>query len=558
MTTADTIMRRYVPVGERQVHYRVCGEGPAVVLLHDSPRSSRLHTATMKMLASRFQVFALDTPGYGSSEPLGLAEATIPDFAQALGEALTALGLEGAPLYATHTSAKIALALAARGGTMPLLVLDGLAIPDGPAPEDFIAAYMRPFRPDPAGAYLASEWVRVRDMLRWFPWFSHKRESRMAIDTPNAEWLADYAADLFSAGPHYSDAYAAAMRWSPKDDLLAVTVPTCVAARSDDVLVGFLDKVPVQANPALTVERLGTDRGEWLEWLAAKLESAAGVVAPAPKATPATAPFGYTDLPEGQLHWRYRPGSAGRTLLILSAPTTLEAHGWAEALAGERPTLVPDLPGFGLSDPLARPDANGLADALAALVRERGLDQVDVLALGLAAPLGAALAARHPEVTATLAIHGAPPLDGAPSEAERYCPPLAFDPQAGTHLHSLWHILRDGQVQWPWFDGSAGAARKDGVLADATSMHAALTGTITQLASYGEGVTAALAAASRAHWQRVTIPVLVSTGEDPSQHEAEAIAALLPGGQTLALPVGPAEAAPLLACALDALRKTCA
>lgn len=108
------------------VHYRAAGAGPAVVLLHDSPRSSRLHMPLMKLLASRFSVFALDTPGYGNSDPLPFANPTIPNFAEALGATLDAMGLAQAPIYATHTSAKIALALAVRGGRMPQLVLDGL------------------------------------------------------------------------------------------------------------------------------------------------------------------------------------------------------------------------------------------------------------------------------------------------------------------------------------------------------------------------------------------------------------------------------------------------
>ncbi len=109
--TINPVKRGYAEAGDRLVHYRVGGSGPAIVLLHDSPRSSRLHLPLMEVLASRFRVFALDTPGYGNSDPLDMAEPTIPDFASALGEALAALGLEQAPLYATHTSAKIARAV---------------------------------------------------------------------------------------------------------------------------------------------------------------------------------------------------------------------------------------------------------------------------------------------------------------------------------------------------------------------------------------------------------------------------------------------------------------
>jgi len=557
MTTR--IERRYVTAGNRQVHYRVCGQGPAVVLLHDSPRSSRLHTPTMKMLASRFRVFALDTAGYGNSDPLPGSDLTIPAFADALGEALAALGLEEAPLYATHTGAKIALALAARGGRMPLLVLDGLSIPDTLATEEFIAAYMRPFRPDENGAYLAAEWVHVRDMLRWFPWFSHEAQSRMAMDPPGPAWMEDYGIDLFSAGPHYSDAYAAAMRWHAGEALLAVKVPTLVAAKSDDVLYGFLDKVPVDQNPALSVERLGADRDEWLDWLAATLARAAGdrpFVESPPQAGGAQAggPRGYVDLDHGQLHWQRGGAASGRAVMVLSAPTTLEAAGWARELGAQRPTLVPDLPGFGDSDPLPEPSADAMADGLAALIAQLGTGPVDVLAIDLAAPIGARLAARHPALVNALVIHGAPPLGADAAQAMRgaICPAIPFDHHAGTHLHRIWHMLRDSQVQWPWFDGAQGAARMTGVLPEPLPMLAALTGVLKQLALYGDGVEAALNAARASDWAMVGVPTLVCTGDDPAQAEARDIAVLVPGARALPLPPARAAAAHLILGVLDA------
>jgi len=554
MTTASTIRRSYVTAGGRLLHYRVCGTGPAVVMLHDSPRSSRLHTGTMKMLASRFRVFALDTPGYGNAEPLGIAEPAIRDFAAALGEALAALGLENAPLYATHTGAKIALAHAARAGKMPLLLLDGLSIPDAPAEENFISAYMRPFRPDADGAYLASEWVHTRDMLLWFPWFSRKAENRMAIDAPTPEWMEDYGIDLFSAGPHYADAYAAAMRWSPMDDLLAVRVPTCVAARSDDVLYGYLDKVPVGDNASLAVERLGSDRAEWLDWLAGKFAAATSQTPPSDCRSGETpAHTGYADLAHGQLHWRRSHSGTGRPLLILSAPTTLEALDWAEALEGTRPTLVPDLPGYGDSDALPEPDIGAFASTLGELIQHLEIDKVDVLAIDLAAPIGAALAALRPDLVGTLVVHGAPSLGADAGQGSAFCPAIAFDPRAGTHLHSLWHMLRDSQVQWPWFDGTRAAARKAGRLPEPMQMHGALTGMLKQRPFYGDAAAAALSAASPEAWRQVTVPTLVSLGDDPAQQEASEIAALVRDGQTFRLPVTNEDAVPALIAALDAV-----
>lgn len=509
------------------VHYRVAGAGPAVLLLHDSPRSSRLHEPLMKVLASRFRVYALDTPGYGNSDPLPCANPTIPDFAEALGATLDTMGLAQAPIYATHTSAKIALALAVRGGRMEKLVLDGLSIPEQMASDAFIDAYMRPFAPEPSGAWLAAEWTRTRDMLRWFPWFSIDAEHRIPMEPPSPEWLEDYGIDLFSAGPHYASAYTAAMRWNPLQDLRAVEVPTIVAARRDDVLFPHLDRVPQADNPALSVERLGPDRTAWAEWIGGSLASGASGSMTEEAPADISAARGYLAHDRGQLHWtRYGAPEegAGRPLVVLSAPSTLDAHQWARRLAPSRPVIVPDLPGFGDSDALGSPDADGIAAALLALSTLCHDAPFDVLAIGLAAPLGARMAARRPDLVASLAVWGA----AAPgTNADALTPEILFDPLAGSHLHQFWHMLRDSAVQWPWHDARPAAARPGPMPAPA-DLHHALTGLLKQRTNYGEAIVAALAANQPDDWRRVKVSVVVAPGSDPALASSAGLIALLP------------------------------
>jgi pimeloyl-ACP methyl ester carboxylesterase len=533
------ISRHYVEVSGRQVHYRTCGSGPAIVMLHDSPRSSRLHIGTMAALATRFTVFALDTPSYGNSDPLEGADCTIADFARALGQALSALGLDHAPLYATHTSAKIALAHAVLRPTALLLILDGLSIPEKLASPEFIAAYMRPFVPDDAGAYLAAEWSRTRDMLRYFPWFNATPARRIPVAAPSPEWMADYGIDLFAAGPHYADAYAAAMRYDPAADLRALQIPTIVAARSDDVLYSSLDKVPTTENPALTVERLTDDRAAWLDWLANRLAGAATLPAAPPPPRPTASAYAATTTGQMRLHRAGRQSAP--TVMILSAPTTLQAHVWADALAATHATLVPELPGFDESDPLATPDADSIADLLASLIDA----PIDLLGIGLAAPLAARLAARHPAKVATLIIDGAPPLDPALAAAlvETICPAIAFDPHAGTHLHRIWHMLRDSELQWPWHDGSPGAARRRAPSIGARGLHRALNGVLKQPVHYGDAARAALAACTAAHWALVRVPTLILDHPgDPAHAESATIASLIPGARVIERTETPAAA----------------
>lgn len=100
--------------GARRVHYRRhgCGCRPPLVLLRESPETSLQYVPLMEELGDCFTTIALDTPGRGHSEPLGLEQPEIADYAAATVEALVALGLGPVPASGTHTGAMIALELA--------------------------------------------------------------------------------------------------------------------------------------------------------------------------------------------------------------------------------------------------------------------------------------------------------------------------------------------------------------------------------------------------------------------------------------------------------------
>lgn len=527
-----TIERRFVRAGGRSVHYRCAGSGPEVVMLHDSPRSSRLYIETMKVLATRFRVHALDTPGYGNSDPIGVADPTIADFADALGDALSALGLVGAPLYATHTSAKIALDYAARRDAPGTLILDGISIPAVPTSEAFIADYMRPFRLDDGGAYLAAEWSRIRDMLRWFPWFRPSAATRMAMAQPPREWIEQYAIDLFSAGPHYSDAYAAAMRYDPAPALRRISHPTIVAARADDVLVRFLDNVPTSDNRNLSVVRLAADRDAWLDWLTRTFEAVSDeATIAAPLAQSQSGPV-YIDLPHGQMLVHRTGESKGPPLLILEAPGIHNARRWQQAI-GTRHCLIPELPGHGDSDAFDRPEADGHADALAAMLDTLGKARADILAIGFAAPLALAFAARHPDRISRIVLDGAP--EPQPDWRERYCPAFEFD-SSGAHLHRIWHMLRDGEANWPWFDGSTDTQRAVEPGLSATNLHRSLLGILKQPNHYGDATRAAIDAPAPPA-AAIAAPLMIfDLPADPAYRAAEALRARYPNAITTPRP----------------------
>jgi len=503
MPNVRTPRRGFVLVDGRHLHYRVCGSGPAVVMLHDSPRSSLLHARSLQHFSDAFTVYALDTPGYGHSDPLPTTpRPEIEDFADALAAALRALGLTGATVYAFHTSSKIAVACAVRHpGLIGHLLLDGISIPPQPSADAFIERYMSPFVPDTTGAYIATQWTKIRDLHRYFPWFDIRPAARMPTDEPAPEALHEYAVDLFSAGPNYSMAYSAAMRYAARPAVAALTTPTTVMARADDVLFGFLDAIEQLLPPCGAVRRLPADDAAWRAAVREAFgyskasASATAASASATRAHPAGLGLARHYLPLGSRQLQIREGGEGRALVVLHAPpgSSADVAAFATVQLGTRRVWAPDLPGCGLSDPLP-PDASpeSWAAHLLAGIEGSGISEFDLHAVGLASPLALQLAKLAGPRVGRLTLDGGLVLDATRRDllAEHYAPPLLHD-RDGTQLWRLFHHLRDEALQWPWFDGGRGA-RRGGEELNAESLYQRFVAALTQLPHYGDAVRVAL------------------------------------------------------------------
>lgn len=88
------------------------GAGPAVLLLHQTPRSSDEYRAVVPRLADAgFRAIAMDTLGFGDSDRA--PEPTIEAFAAGACALLDALGIERAAAVGHHTGGVVAVELAA-------------------------------------------------------------------------------------------------------------------------------------------------------------------------------------------------------------------------------------------------------------------------------------------------------------------------------------------------------------------------------------------------------------------------------------------------------------
>ncbi len=434
------VTRGFVGAGTRLVHYRRRGNGPAAVLLHSSPRSSAALLPLLEGMSPGLTLFALDTPGYGQSDPLPPGRTSLADFADATAEAMAALGIGRAPVYGTHTGASIAFELSRRHpGLCASAVLDGFPVFTPTEREEALASYLPPFRPAVDGTHLAWLWSRVRDQTMFFPWYRRGESARLHLPPASPAALHALALDLLRAGDNYRTAYAEAFASRPLDGLGTLRTPAVFASRMDDVLLPHLLRLPDSLPPGSTVARFPAEPSGWMQAVHAHLLAAASGAAPDLAAR--TDRTFYADLPGGQLLVRGRLAGPGRPLLFLHGlpGSSLDAVG---ALARhDGPAIAPDLPGFGDSDTLP----GDPADIVVALCDCLGLGAMDVAGCGTGAVLALVLARRDPARFTAGELANLPAPDAVPPE------PGLFQPHpAGAHLLSAWFHERDAAILGGW------------------------------------------------------------------------------------------------------------
>lgn len=460
--------RGFLCIDGRRVHWRRWGAGPAVLVLHGSPQSSRAVAAQAGALAAAgLCAIAPDTPGNGLSEPLPAPEPDSGDFADALAAFADALGLGRVGLYGFHTGAATAAAFAARHPERTTAVaFEGLPLWTEAERASF-AGYLPPFRPAWDGSHMAWLWARLEEQTVFFPWHAPTPDARMHYDVSSPAHLHANAIDLLDAGDAYRPAYAAALGFRAEDWLPRLRAPTLAAALETDVIAGHLDR---QAAAGLERRRFA-EPGALRAAAAAHLAAHPGDLAPAE--APATrGSQGFRRLFVGGLQARLRRVGRGRPLLLLhAAGGRLDDLGDLAAEADDRPVLALELPRHGESqaadaaslDSLAR-----LAEALAAAADALGWPRDgDAVGLGVGGRVASALAASGRVAVAS--SRDAPDLH--PRAAEAAGLPSLAPEWDGAHLVRAFRIARWERLFRPWFLRDRAHAIPQGDL-DPVAVHA--------------------------------------------------------------------------------------
>lgn len=215
------IRRAFAELSVGQVHFASCGDpaAPAVLLLHQTPRSWLEYREVLPLLGARFRIIAMDTPGFGDSAALP-GPASIEGWAAVAAELLDALSIARAHVVGHHTGGAIALHLAAAyAPRVASLVLSSTPFTG--------AAFRRARRERPPidevepsgdGSHLAALWQR-----------------RQSFYPPGrADLLEAFVRDALKVSGDVEGGHRAVASYRMEDHIASVTQPTLLIRASDD------------------------------------------------------------------------------------------------------------------------------------------------------------------------------------------------------------------------------------------------------------------------------------------------------------------------------------
>ncbi len=450
---------RFVEVAGRRVTWRAAGTGPAAVLLHGSPQSSRA-LAGLGDAAAAAGLCAImpDTPGAGHSTALTQPDLQIPDLAMALAGFADAIGLRRFALYGTHTGAAIALAFAALyPDRVTTLVLDGLAAWTDAERAEYRESYAPPFLPIWDGAHLTWLWSRMESQSQFFPWHQQSTATWRGVDLSPPWHLHRNAMDMLDSGDAYRPLYHASLAFDPADFLPHILSPGASTAgqsvQSRHAREGGHPRLSLTfltlasdvlrshaARPALAHFPVGEHDDPPALWriVATALATTPGDPAPA--------------VSKPGLFFRGTLAGREKPFILLhpaGASSRVFEHALAEMLG---PALAFDLPGHGFDESESPATANAMAALIDSECRALGFDSYvvagqrfgGVIAQALARPGVAAVEigerSRAPDLATKGAVSLAPEWDGG-------------------HLLRAWRVAWRQAIWDPWYENSAAAAR---------------------------------------------------------------------------------------------------
>jgi pimeloyl-ACP methyl ester carboxylesterase len=219
--SSASIRRAFADLSVGQVHYASCGDvdAPAVLLLHQTPRSWLEYAAVLPRLGERLHAIAMDTVGFGDSAAAPWP-ASIERWAGVAVELLDALAIERVAIVGHHTGGVIGVELAAvlgarvRGLVLSSTPFTGAAFRReraGRPPIDAVA-------PSDDGSHLAALW--------------RKRQAFYPPGRP--ELLEAFVRDALKVSGDVEGGHRAVAAYRMEDRIARVMQPVLLIRATDD------------------------------------------------------------------------------------------------------------------------------------------------------------------------------------------------------------------------------------------------------------------------------------------------------------------------------------
>jgi pimeloyl-ACP methyl ester carboxylesterase len=215
------VERSFVVTPSGRLHIASSGFGAPVLLLHQTPRSWDEFRDVLPLLGRHYRVIAMDTVGYGDSDPLPEGQASIENWAKAAHQLLAALSISRAAIIGHHTGAAIGVEIAAAyPKNVAALVLSASPYVDEARRTEakeggHVIDHAVP-RID--GGHLAELWSMRRP---FYP-------------TDRVDLMERFIVDALKAGPRAAEGHRIVDRYEMETRLPLVRCPTLVIAPTAD------------------------------------------------------------------------------------------------------------------------------------------------------------------------------------------------------------------------------------------------------------------------------------------------------------------------------------
>ncbi|MFN2099795.1 alpha/beta hydrolase [Altererythrobacter sp. MF3-039] len=445
-----------------QLHYRIGGEGPPLIMLHPSPQDSQALIPAMQAFSQLCTCVAPDTPGYGLSDDTIGKNPTMEDYANEVFAFTDSLGIERFIVYGAATGAQIAIEMGKhQPERLALVMLDANGHIDAPERARIMEDYFPEVTPRRDGGHLMTYWDMCANLFLSFPWNSTDPADRLPLPRPPVEVIQQILLRYLDAGEQYDKAYRAAFEVETIEHFAGSTAPIVmnrwegspVLGIADDLIAkGLPENVHVlRAGPTLP-ERYAVQIGALNDLLARENLSAFEQSRPA-------APHGprrdYAGTASSSLHLRRNDTGSGSRLVFLHSAGTSSKRWQAilDILDGTVPYAALDLPGHGHSPALHLANADifaSMAEEIRTVLACFSGEKLHLVGEGL----GAAIAAYLQSLDSSFEVSAV-----KPGSLGRAAPNLTLE-RSGAHLVNAWQFVRDRQLRSPWDDDSPAAQRE--------------------------------------------------------------------------------------------------